>query len=178
MSKKKVRSWKDLSEKEQADAKSRFMEYDNIKDIAKDLNVPRTTLNYHANTYWSPEREMLKAELYTKFSSTKRTNFIKMSQSAMKIITKSLDNLVNRNEAPTTREAKDAVTILESLDKITRLDDGSPTEITGEKVMEYKDIKAIANLIPFKTKDKEAIVYVESEIIEKEDEDEANEETN
>ena len=162
MAKKKTKSWKDLTEKEQEEAKQLFMEYNDVKAIALKFGVPRTTISYHSNKYWNPEREMLKAELFTKFAATKRKDLIETSQYSIKILKKALGNLANREEAPTTREAKDTVTILEALDKITRLDDGNPTEITGEKVMEFTDIEAIANLVPFKTKPK----IVENEEIE------------
>lgn len=162
---KKANSWSDLTKKQQEFAKEKYMEYQSIASIAKELDVPRTTIQYHANKYWDVEREMMKAELFQQFSSTKKQHFIEMSQKAMHIISKSLSHLAARDNPPTPREAKDATTILEALDKITRLDDGKPTEITEEKVMELKDIEAIAELVPFKTKGE--IVYKEDEEDEK-----------
>lgn len=163
-------TWTKLSSEDKEKAKQLFMEHESIAFIAETFNVPRTSIQYHAtqkSNCWEVEREMMKAELFQKFSSTKRGAFIKMSDKAIKIITRSLGNLAEREHPPTTREAKDAVVILESLDKITRLDDGTPTEITGEKVMEMKDIEAIATLIPFKSKKKnktvEEIVYQEED---------------
>ena len=157
------RKWNELSKQEQDAAKARYMEYQSVASIADDLGVPRTTIQYHAKTHWEAERELLKAELFSKFTSTKRTKFIEMSEASIKIITRSLQNLVERNEAPTTREARDATIILEALDKITRLDDGRPTEITEEKVMDMNEIQAIASLVPFKPKLAEPIEEVEFE---------------
>lgn len=158
----KKKSWKSLTKKEQEEAKSLYMEYTSIASIAEKFNVPRTTIQYHASTYWDVEREMLKAELYQQWNSTKKGAFIKMQDKAAKIIEKSMAHLLSRDTPPTPREAKDAVMILESLDKINRLDDGKPTEITEEKVMELKDIEVIADMIPFKSP-KGEIVYEEDE---------------
>jgi len=149
MSKKR---WDDLTEAERESAKQCFMQYQSIAHIARDLEIPRTTVQYHASTYWHPEREMLKAELFSRFTATKRSKFIEMSESSINIIAKALTQLANRDMPPTTREAKDAVSILEALDKITRLDDGRPTEILEEKVMTIDEIQAIASLVPFKPK--------------------------
>jgi hypothetical protein len=146
------RRWDELTESEKEVAKQCFMQYQSIASIASELKVPRTTVQYHASTYWHPEREMLKAELFSRFTATKRSKFIEMSESSINIIAKALTQLANRDMPPTTREAKDAVSILEALDKITRLDDGRPTEILEEKVMNISDIQAIASLVPFKSK--------------------------
>ena len=117
--KKKTKSWKDLSSKQQEEAKSLFMEYEAIAVIADKFGIPRTTVQYHASTHWNVERETLKAELFRKWGSAKKSAFIKMQDKAAKIIEKSMSHLLAREVPPTPREAKDAVAILESLDKIT-----------------------------------------------------------
>lgn len=152
MSKKSEKKWGDLTQQQKDTAKEKYMSYQSISSISKYLNIPRTTVQYHANRYWDAERELLRAELYNQFTKTKKALFVDMSENAMQIVSKSMKHLASRQTPPTTREAKDATAILESLDKITRLDEGKPTEITEEKVMELSEIKDIANLIPFKKK--------------------------
>jgi len=153
--KQKKRKWSDLSEADINEMKDLFKGYHSITSISDKFNIPRTTLSYHIeNDGWSTDREMQRAELYTRWAASKKGMFIGMSDNAAKIIQKSLNHLANRQEPPTPREAKDAVAILESLDKITRLDDGRPTEITEEKVMELRDIEVIAEMVPFKSKPK------------------------
>jgi len=165
------KKWKDLSQAEIDNAKQMYNEYKAIIDIAAHLGVPRTTLSYHIEVDgWNTARELRKAELYTMWTSSKKEKFVNMSNDAAKIIQKSLSHLASRDQPPTPREAKDAVAILEALDKITRLDDGKPTEITEEKVMEFKDIEAIATMVPFKSH--KGIIY------EEEDEDEDDKKNN
>ena len=146
-------SRRSISEDKLIEAKRMYMEYIPVIDIAKAIEENRTTISYYVQTYWRPEREMMKADLFAHFSEVKRTNFIKMSASSMEIIQRALHDLAKRDMPPTVTEAKKATEILESLDKITRLDDGNPTEIMGEKPMSFKDIEVIANLNPFKNKE-------------------------
>lgn len=164
---KKNRKWSDLTKKEQEEAKESYMAYQSIQSIASKLNVARTTVSYHASKYWDVEREMNRVELYNQFSKTKKAHFVNMSENAIKIITKSLQYLAERSEPPSTKEAKEATVILESLDKITRLDEGKPTEISEEKVMNLSDIADIASLVPFNSKNKKS--KEEGEEKEKED---------
>jgi hypothetical protein len=149
------RKWNELSKEEQETAKALYMEYQSVVSIAKELNVSRTTLQYHAKTYWEAEREMNRAELFSQFTASKKSKFIEMSEASIKIITKALTTLASRDVPPTAREAKDAVAILESLDKITRLDDGKPTDITEEKIVEVSEIKKITSLVPFNLEEEE-----------------------
>lgn len=163
-------TWADLSPDQQERAKQMFFEYNSVASIAAKFNIKRTTLQYHATTKdnsWEVERELMRAELFSKWSQTKRSSLVGMQSDLVTIIGRSVKHLANRDDPPTPREAKDATVILESLDKITRLDDGTPTEIQGEKVMKLEDITAIAELVPFKKKEneeekeQEEIVYIE-----------------
>jgi len=148
----KKKSIKDLTPSQWEWVKDQFMDYVSITAMADELGVDKSAL-WHRITKtnkWGVERDMMKAELFKQFSEAKKTNFIKMSEYSIKIISKSLEHLAKREEAPTTREAKDATVILEALDKIGRLDDGKPTEITEEKVVDFDEIHKIAALSPFK----------------------------
>lgn len=161
---KKTRSWKDLSKPEQEEAKRLYVEESqSLASIADTFNLPRTTLSYHAQKYWTVEQKMNQAKLFAEFSATKKAHFVNMSDKAMTVIGRALENLATRETPPTPREAKDATQILESLDKITRLDEGKPTEISEEKVMSIEDIRKITDIIPFtpKKKEKEDIEPVE-----------------
>lgn len=145
------RSVKDLDEKDWEFVRKQYMEYTSIRAIADELNVDNSSLWLRIkNNGWKAERDMMKAELFKTFSESKRKNFVKMSEASIKIISKSLEHLANRGEPPTTREAKDATVILEALDKITRLDDGKPTEITEEKVVDFQELEEVLALSPFR----------------------------
>jgi predicted DNA-binding protein YlxM (UPF0122 family) len=151
----KHKSIKDLTDKQWEWVKNQYMAYESVRSIAKTLGVEHSSLGYRIESNgWKLERDMEKAEVFKQFKEAKKTSFVKMSTASIKIIQKSLTHLAERSEPPTTREAKDATVILEALDKISRLDEGKPTEITEEKVVDFDEIQRIAAMSPFKeTKD-------------------------
>lgn len=138
----------ELDSEELARVKKMYMSYSPYAEIARQYDLAATSVAYHCKK-WRDEREMMKAELFAQFSSNKKVHFTKMSEASITIIQRALEDMAGREIPPTVREAKDAVTILESLDKITRLDDGNPTEIVAEKPTEIKDIQARLRLDPF-----------------------------
>jgi predicted DNA-binding protein YlxM (UPF0122 family) len=152
----------DLTDEQREWAKNQYLvEHMSITDIAKKLDVGRTSVSYYANKYWKKELDMMKAELFARFTSTKRMHFTKMSESSIKIIARSLEALANRDNPPSVMEAAKATQILESLDKITRLDDGSPTDIVAEKPISIKEIESIIDLNPFTERKIEDVEYKE-----------------
>lgn len=157
-----IRKIKDLDTPEYEEVKRLYMEYHSVKSIAEQFNIGRTSLSYHANKHWKLERDMIKADLFSQFADSKKANFIKMSQAAVQVMTRALETLASRDFPPSVKEAKDATAILEALDKITRLDDGNPTDITAEKSVSFKDIEAVASLNPFKNKEIEDAEFKES----------------
>jgi len=139
----------ELPEDKQEEVKQRYLQGDSITSLAQIYGVARTSLSYHANRNWKKELELQRAELFSHFSNSKKSNFIKMSESAIRVMTRALEDMADRPMPPSIREAKDAAVILESLDKITRLDDGNPTDIIAEKPISISEIKKKLALDPF-----------------------------
>lgn len=154
----------DLPEDKQDKIKQEYLEGSSVSSLAAKYGVPRTSISYHANKKWKKELELARAELFSHFSSSKKANFIKMSESAMKVMARSLEELADRPMPPTIREAKDAAVIMESLDKITRLDDGNPTDIIAEKPISIKEIKQKLALDPFYEEDIDEADFKEIEV--------------
>lgn len=132
-------------------AKKMYMEYTPVSSISRHINVPKTTLQHYCTNYWHPEREMARAELFQKMTDTKRVDFARITEATICIMTRALQNLAARSEPPTMAEASKASEILSSLDKITRLDDGNPTDIISnqEKVLTVETIRKKLSLDPF-----------------------------
>ena len=157
------RKFTELSTESQAEAKRMYLEHFSIAEIARQFDVSRQSMSYHANKYWKSEKDLLRAELFQQFTENKRTAFTRMSQAAIDVMTRALEEQARRIEAPSIREAKDAVAILEALDKITRLDDGNPTEILAEKPLSITSLKAKLALDPFNTMEIEDADFSEDE---------------
>jgi len=138
-----------LTPKQLEGAKEMYLSYHSVTEIASKYSLARTSVSYHANKYWKVDRELAKAELFQHFTSTKKAHFTRMSENAMKIIDKSLANMASKAEGATPAELGKIAQVLESLDKITRLDDGRPTEITEEKPFAIDVLHEKIRLDPF-----------------------------
>lgn len=137
-------------------AKERYMEYDQISNISRDLNIPRTSLQNYVNKEWKAERELARSELFQELSKAKKAHFVKLTQSAIVVLARALDAVATQQTPPTVKEAKDVAAVMEALDKITRLDDASPTEIISqEKVITIVDLKEKLRVDPFLTFDED-----------------------
>lgn len=130
-------------------AKKLYMDYCSVSEIARETGMTRTAVYNHIKK-WSLEGDMLRAELMDKVVTAKQKDFANMAMSSIQIIGKALQDLANRDVPPTVAEAEKATRIFEALDRITRLDNGDPTEITSEKPVSIKSIKGKMNMNPFK----------------------------
>ena len=139
------------SEEQLEKAKQMYMQYKPMTEIAKALDINYKTVQYHAtkkDKCWRLERELSKADLLSQVSESKRGAFASMTLDSITVVQKCLATLA-RSESITTTDAKKAMEILESLDRITRLDDGAPTEIVAEKPMALETIHTIVASDPF-----------------------------
>lgn len=131
-------------------AKERYFNNEPVNKIAKSLGINRNTLQNYVNQTWKSERRLQAAELFQELASVKKSQFLKMTQSAIVVLTRALEDISNRDTPPTMKEAKDVSAILDSLDKITRLDENKPTEITAsEKPITVIELKEKLKVDPF-----------------------------
>lgn len=131
-------------------AKERYLNYESIAQIAKDLGINRISLQNYVNKGWRSERDLLRAELFQDLSSSKKASFVKLTQGALQVLARAMDTLAKRSEPPTMREAKDAASVMEALDKITRLDENKPTDIiASEKPITVIELKKKLQYDPF-----------------------------
>ena len=129
-----------------------YMDYTTISELAREYNVSRTTINWHINSNaWNAERKLMESEVLSSFSNAKKSDFVKMTQAAVNIMSRSLETLAKRQEAPTIGEATRAADILKTLDNILRLDEGKPTDIveSQEKPITDSELKEKLAKDPF-----------------------------
>lgn len=130
------------------------MAYSSATEVAKQLNVPRSSINYHIKKEdgWEFERNLCRAELLSKVSNAKSSDFATINSDLVTILKRSISTLAKREEPPTVNEAKSAAAILDVLDKITRLDDNTPTDIIQEqKIVTVGELQKKIKLDPFNT---------------------------
>ena len=141
-----------LSKAQIASIKDMYMKYKSISEIAKAYGVSRTAINWHINTNaWAAERKLNESEILSSFTDAKKSDFVKMTQSAGNIMARSLENLSTRHDPPSILEATKAADILKTLDNILRLDEGKPTDIVEnqDKPMDDKELKRKLSADPF-----------------------------
>ena len=129
-----------------------YMKYTPISEIANTFNVVRSTVVWHINSNsWQGERKMAENEIFNAFTDAKKTDFVKMTQAATQIMARSLNHLATRHEPPSMAEATKASDIFKTLDTITRLDDGKPTDIieNQDKPLTSKELKEKIKADPF-----------------------------
>jgi hypothetical protein len=134
------------------EAKKLYMEYSPITVIANQTGLKRTSLQHHVKT-WKQEREICRAELMQQLAEAKRADFASIMLNSTKIIKRAIEDLANREEPPTAREAKNMAEVVEKFDKILRLDSGSPTEIKEERPMDVSELREKLRLDPFYKED-------------------------
>jgi predicted DNA-binding protein YlxM (UPF0122 family) len=138
--------------------KEMYMSYVPISEIASTFKVVRATVTWHINSNaWQAERKLAENEVFSSFTDAKKTDFVKMTQSAVNIMSRSLEALATRHEPPSMTEATRAADILKTLDNILRLDEGKPTDIVEnqDKPLTSKELKKKISVDPFANLDSE-----------------------
>ena len=136
-------------------AKGKYMKYTPVAEIARELNVSRLTLQNYVNNSWKSERVLLSNQLSAELADSKAASITKIFSSSYK----GLESWVKKVTAPSyemkPHEAKTLMSIIESMDKITRLDQGSPTDIISDtKPISVVEIREkILNADPFQIED-------------------------
>lgn len=143
---------KKLSDETLDEARKQFMEYTPLAIIARNVGESRTTLAHHAKK-WKEERDIAKTELMQQLAEAKKADFTSILLNSTKIIKRAIEDLANREEPPSAREAKNMAEVIEKFDKILRLDNHAPTDITEERVVDLADIKRKMSMDPFYKED-------------------------
>jgi len=142
-----------------------FMDFKQPSLICRELKMPRSSLDYHIKKSdgWELERNLKSAELFEQLNASRKRDFTTMTQATIDVLSKALINLASRNRPPTMQEARGAANILEVLDRITRLDTGSPTDIiANEKPSTIIEVREMLKVDPFtKIEEVEEIEYKE-----------------
>lgn len=132
-------------------AESLYMDYVTPTAIAKETGIPRTTLVYHIQTYWKPKRLEHTTELMQTVSAARREDFSLLTGSALKIMNRALKTVTTRKTPPTLKEALDAAKVLDTIDRITRLDQAAENEnsSSNDQVSSKELIKRLQTADPF-----------------------------
>lgn len=141
-----------ISERKLAKAKALYMDYETVSEVSRQTGIARSTVSFHVKKEngWEYERNISRAELLDQMQTARKADFAKMTGSTIIVLKRALQTLAERADPPSVQEAKGAASILDILDKITRLDDGNPTDIiASEKPATVIEIREKLKLDPF-----------------------------
>ena len=124
------------------EAKDLFMTFMPMVEISKQLSIPYKTLVYHS-TKWKEERGLLRNEILKELSENKKTILTSLVGNSLECVDKAILDLKQRSRPPSISEARMLTNIVAEIDKILRLDDGTPTDIIAEQkpstIIELRD---------------------------------------
>lgn len=135
-----------LTDQDLQTAKDLYMGFESVSEIARILNVNRTTLQYYVKKSWKAERDMLSSEFISSITSSRAADLASIQGSAIKTLKRCFLNLANRPEPPSTKEATDAMKILENMDRLAK---ASPDEYPGFEGLNDQDVPELEVVDPF-----------------------------
>jgi hypothetical protein len=113
-------------------AKKLYMEHIPLKRIHDLTGINYNTLSQFANqgdNSWRAQREIFCEAIIQNFSESKKAQLTRIMSYTLENLSRALKALADRKEPPTIKEAEGVSRIYDSLDKIMRLDSGTPTDI-------------------------------------------------
>jgi len=141
--------------------KEEYMNYVSLVALSKKYNVNLDSIKWHVNRKkdnWRDEREGHEKQVLAEFTGNKKAKLVKISKLSLKVMEKALEGLENQEDI-SIQDARNVSTILESMDKIIKLDEGKPTENRG--IIENKPTspqelkKRLSEVDPFLTLEEE-----------------------
>lgn len=111
-------------------AKGMYLAGTPVLQIAKELDVPRSTINHYIKKSWAEERALRSTQLLETVSNLHATTITTMTKDALIAAQRAITHLSVRPEPPSSKEAVDMVNIL---DKIQIISDRFKSEEDKEK---------------------------------------------
>jgi len=144
---------KKLTDRQLEDAKALYMDYKSLAKIASAIGCKKSAIAYHAQKKdgWRSERVLRSTELAAEFSESKLKRMNSTFSSGFAAVEEWMRIKSADPGELKTHEVKTMLTVIEQMDKISRLDAGSPTDIIAEtRPMDVKEaLQKIKTADPF-----------------------------
>ena len=112
-----------------AEAKTLYMNFRSIPDIAEATGLNARSIRYHADNTWNKERSLEKERFFEYLTENKKHQLVNITDRALTIIENSLRDMASKPVIKI-QDARMAADILEKIDRILKLDEGKATSIT------------------------------------------------
>lgn len=114
-------------------AKSMYMEFKSMRQIADKLGINYSTLKYHKQEHkWEEERNLIRKDILRDLADNKKAVLVSLTSNSLDCVDRAVKDLKNRPKPPSIQEARMLTNIITEIDRIIRLDDGEPTDIISE----------------------------------------------
>lgn len=123
---------KKLTDEQLVYAKQQYMNYRSVSDIAREMGINRGTLQHWVNEYWKGERVLRRNELAAEFSEAKGAIMTSTFSCSFKGVQAWVQRVTDPNYDMKPHEVKTLMSVITEMDKIMRLDQGSPTDIIAD----------------------------------------------
>ena len=111
-------------------AKQLYLRYGGTrKQICDVSGLSFDSLKYYISTYWHKERELRKNEVIKAMTESKKALISAVSKHGFEILEKGLEKLNYSDKPMTPGDLVKIAGVISEMDKITRLDEGNPTDI-------------------------------------------------
>jgi hypothetical protein len=144
-----------LSQEKQIEIKQKFMEGHSLRSLALENDLlPQSLSSYSRKHGWNEERRLMRAELFQAFSDSKKAAFTGIYMDGTALLRKAVADALKEYEKVNDlnerlKIAKEISQVIKELDKIQRLDDGTPTEIKEERPFSIIELREKVSADPF-----------------------------
>lgn len=123
-------------------AKALYLAGESVSGISKDLEIPRSTLNYHIKQSWLEEKTYRATQMLETVSNLHLTTIQTMTKNALIAAARAAEHLATRAEPPTSKEMMDCASVI---DKISIISERFKSEEDKERERNQaqKDVVAI-----------------------------------
>lgn len=133
----------DLTHAQLEKSKEMYLKGYPLREIMETTTISKSTIYYHIPK-WREERELNKNEIIAALSENKKTLLSEVIKNGLDVLAHSMKELKKSNEALTAKEMVGLSNVITNIDKIIKLDQGDPTNITENKkpatVLEIKEM--------------------------------------
>ena len=126
-------------------AKELYLSGQSVVSISKDLDIPRSTLNYHIKSVWKDEKSLRGTELLATVSDLHITTIQSMTKHLLIAARRAAEDLATRNLPPTSKEMVNCANVIE---KLSMISERIKAEESAERE-KNKNTRDVAAIDPF-----------------------------
>lgn len=125
------------------EAKRLYMAFKPISQIARDLEVNRTTIQYYVRKGWKDERDLASSEFISSMASRRAGDLEGIEKNSIKVLARCINHLAKREIPPSTKEGLDALKILQGIDELAKANPEDYQAFTGDADDEIIDMEVV-----------------------------------